>query len=70
MPEEVKRISVDDAKRMMDRGEGAVFIDVRNPAAWGQSSAKIRDAWRITQGHAAEYASDIPRDRTIITYCT
>ncbi len=70
MADDVKRISVDEAKKMMDRGEGVVFVDVRNPTAWGNSSAKIPHAWRMTVGHADEYADDIPRDRTIITYCT
>ncbi len=70
MPDDVKRISAEDAKKIIDRGEGAVFIDVRNPTAWAQSSAKIRGAWRITLGHASEYANDIPRDRAIIAYCT
>ena len=67
---EATRITVDDAKQRMDRGEQLVFIDTRNPQAWAKSRVKLPGAIRIPAGDINERLNEIPRDRAILTYCT
>jgi rhodanese-related sulfurtransferase len=64
------RITADEAKERVDRGEPLVFIDTRNPEAWGASSAKLPGALRITAEDLGGRINEIPRDRAIVTYCT
>jgi rhodanese-related sulfurtransferase len=70
MPETVPKISVQDAKKMMDRGEGVLFVDSRNPQAWGSSTSKLPGAVRVPADDVQSHVNELPRDRTIITYCT
>ena len=59
-----------DANEMLERGDGIVFVDARNPAAWGSSTVKLPGAIRIPVDEVEEHLSEVPRDRTAITYCT
>ncbi|MEJ2740311.1 MAG: hypothetical protein P8105_10905 [Dehalococcoidia bacterium] len=38
---EPSRISVDEVKTLMDRGEPVLLIDTRNPHDWGESDVKL-----------------------------
>ena len=38
---EPTRVTVDEVKERMGRGEQFAFIDTRNPKAWGESDAKL-----------------------------
>jgi rhodanese-related sulfurtransferase len=67
---EVTRVTPDEVKQRMDRGEKFTFVDSRNPTAWGESDVKLPGAIRLTPDDAEKSADDLPRDRTIITYCT
>lgn len=67
---EVTRVTPDEVKQRMDRGEKFTFVDSRNPTAWGESDVKLPGAIRLTPDDAEKRADDLPRDRTIITYCT
>lgn len=67
---EVTRVTVDEVKERLDRGEQFTFLDTRNPKAWGQSSAKLPGAIRVPADEVSQHFKEIPRDRTIITYCT
>ena len=64
------RITVEEAKNRMDRGEPLTFIDSRNPDAWAKTSVKLPGAIRIPAEDVAKHLSEIPRDRAILTYCT
>jgi rhodanese-related sulfurtransferase len=64
------RISVDEVHRRMNAGEQFVFVDTRNPQAWGESDVKLRGALRIPLADTQEHLTEIPRDRPIVTYCT
>ncbi len=66
----VDRVSVEDAKAKWDRGEPVVFLDTRNPTAWGEATTKLPDALRVPADDVEPYLQAIPRDRSIITYCT
>jgi rhodanese-related sulfurtransferase len=64
------RINTDEVKRRMDQGEVFTFIDARNPTAWGQSSEKLPTALRVPADDVDSHLTEIPKDRTAISYCT
>lgn len=67
---EVTRVTVDEVKERMDRGEQFTFVDTRNPKAWGEATMKLPGAIRIPADEVQEHLEEIPHDRTVITYCT
>ena len=69
-PIELTRVTVEEIQERMLGGEPFVFIDTRNPQAWGTASTKISGALRVPADTTVQYLPSIPPDRTIITYCT
>jgi len=67
---EPTRITVDEAKERIDRGEPLLFLDTRNPAAWHNSNVRLRGAIRVPVDEAQDYLGELPTGRTIVTYCT
>ena len=67
---ESTRVTVDEVKERMERGEQFVFIDTRNPTAWGESDTKLPGAIRMPVDEVGQHLDEIPQDRVIITYCT
>jgi rhodanese-related sulfurtransferase len=67
---EATRVTVDELKERMNRGEQFTFIDTRNPKAWGEAETKLPGAIRVPADDVEQHVSEIPRDRTAITYCT
>ena len=67
---DVRRISAEDAKARLERGEPLVFLDARNPTAWAESNSKLPGAIRVEADRVREHLSEIPRDRPIVAYCT
>ena len=67
---EATRVTVDEIKERMDRGEAFTFVDTRNPQAWGESDRKLPAAIRVPADEVEQLVDQIPRDRTVITYCT
>jgi rhodanese-related sulfurtransferase len=67
---EVSRITADEAKTRVDQGEPITFIDARSPESWGKSDVKIKSAIRIPADQIAQRLNDIPRNRSVILYCT
>lgn len=67
---EVTRVTVDEVKERMDRGEQFTFVDTRNPQAWGEAETKLPGAVRVQAGEPGQHLDEIPRDRAVITYCT
>jgi rhodanese-related sulfurtransferase len=67
---EPTRVTLDEVRERMDRGERFAFVDTRNPKAWGEADAKLPDAIRVPTDEVEKHISEIPRDRTVITYCT
>lgn len=63
-------VSATEAKQMLDRGERVVFVDARNPVAWGQSQHKLPGAIRIPVDDVDQHLSELPQDGIVITYCT
>ena len=67
---EATRVTVDEVKERMDRGEQFAFVDTRNPQAWGSSDVKLPGAIRVPAGELEQHLEEIPRGRAVITYCT
>jgi rhodanese-related sulfurtransferase len=67
---EATRVTVDEVKERMDRGEQFTFVDTRNPKAWAEAKTKLPGAIRVPADEMNQHVSEIPRDRTVITYCT
>jgi rhodanese-related sulfurtransferase len=67
---ETTRITVDEVKQRMDRGEQFAFVDSRNPQAWAESDKKLPNAIRVPANELQQHLDEIPKDRTVITYCT
>lgn len=66
----VTRVTTDEVLERLRRGAPLVFVDTRNPQAWKMAQTKMPEAIRVPAEGAEQHLSEIPRDRTIITYCT
>jgi rhodanese-related sulfurtransferase len=67
---EATRVTVDEVRERMERGEQFAFVDTRNPQAWGEAETKLPGAIRVPADEVEEHLDEIPRDRVVITYCT
>lgn len=67
---EATRVTADEVKERINRGEVFTFVDTRNPKAWAEADTKLPGAIRIPADEVQEHLDEIPRDRTVITYCT
>jgi len=67
---EATRVTVDELKERLNRGEQFAFIDTRNPQAWGEAETKLPAAIRVPADDVERHLDQIPKDRTVITYCT
>ena len=67
---EATRITVDEVKERLERGEQFTFVDTRNPTAWAESDQKLPNAVRVAGDDLAQHLNEIPKDRAVITYCT
>ena len=67
---DAQRITVEDVKRRQEQGEKIAFLDSRNPQAWGESDWMIPNALRVDKNEVERAIPQIPRDATIVAYCT
>ena len=67
---EVTRVTVDELKERMARGEEFAFVDTRNPTAWSEAYKKLPSAIRVPADEVEKHLDEVPKDRTVITYCT
>ncbi len=67
---EATRVTVDEVRERMERGEQFTFVDTRNPQAWGEAETKLPGAIRVPADEVEVHLKEIPRDRAVITYCT
>jgi hypothetical protein len=63
----VERISVKQAKELLDKGE-ALLYDVRSQAAYDQSHAV--GAISLPEADVDARLSELPKDKLLILYCT
>ncbi len=62
-----RRVTTDELEAMMKDGT-ALVIDVRNQDAYDQGH--IPGARLIPAGEILNHIKDLPRDKTIVTYCS
>lgn len=67
---EVTRVTADEVIERLNRGEQLVFIDTRNPQAWGSADSKLPGAIRIPADQLESHLDSIQSGHTIVTYCT
>ncbi len=63
----VRRISLEDAKHQMG---DVVFVDVRSTTALKRNPQQVPSALHVPLKELDEQAKRLPRDRTLVTYCT
>ena len=62
-----RRVTIDDLEEMMKDGT-AIVIDVRNQASYDQGH--IPGSRLIPAGEILNHINELPRDKTIVTYCS
>jgi rhodanese-related sulfurtransferase len=67
---EATRVTAEEIKERMARGEQFTFVDTRNPKAWAEADTKLPGAIRIPADEVDKHLQEIARDRAVITYCT
>jgi sulfur-carrier protein adenylyltransferase/sulfurtransferase len=67
---EVQRITVEELKARLDKGDTITILDVRQPGSYNSSGFKIKGAVRIPPSEIAESVSRLPMGGEIVTYCT
>jgi 3-mercaptopyruvate sulfurtransferase SseA len=63
----VRRVTPQELKAMLDKNE-AVVIDVRNEASY--NAAHVKGAKLIPEAEILKRVDELPRNKTIITYCS
>jgi membrane protein DedA with SNARE-associated domain/rhodanese-related sulfurtransferase len=66
----VSRISVDEVKAALDRGERPFIVDLRHMLEFVVDPRTVPTAVRISPDELAVRNAEIPRDRDIVLYCT
>lgn len=60
------RIEPEEARELKD----AVFIDARNPQAWGDADTMVPGAIRIPANALSSHIDELPEGKQFVTYCT
>lgn len=63
----VSRIGLDEVKRRMQE---LVFIDARSATALARNPLQVPGAVHVPIKKLEEAIAKLPRDRTLVTYCT
>ena len=64
---DVQRITKEELRAKMDKGEDIVILDMRSKGSYDGSNIKIKGAVRLSP---VEVESKINKDKEVITYCT
>jgi membrane protein DedA with SNARE-associated domain/rhodanese-related sulfurtransferase len=67
---DMARISVEELRRQIERGDAPLIVDVRNATAQTLDRHRIPGAVHVPVQDAARHLSELPRDREIILYCS
>jgi len=66
----VSRITVDEVKAALDRGERPFIVDLRHMLEFVVDPRTVPTAVRISPDELPSRNAEIPRDRDIVLYCT
>jgi membrane protein DedA with SNARE-associated domain len=64
------RISPQDLRRKLDRGEPVAIVDLRHPLDFEEDPRTLPGALRFAPADLAKRHEEIPRDRDVVLYCT
>jgi 3-mercaptopyruvate sulfurtransferase SseA len=67
---EVARITAEEVKARMDRGDALTFVDSRSHSSWETAVSMIPGAFRVPPDEIDRYISDVPKGKPVIVYCT
>ncbi|HEV7892652.1 MAG TPA: rhodanese-like domain-containing protein [Pyrinomonadaceae bacterium] len=65
--EEARRVTVEELKKMLDSGKAVVY-DTRAKAAY--DAEHIKGSLSMPSNEVADRAGELPKDKTIVFYCT
>jgi ABC-type uncharacterized transport system auxiliary subunit len=65
--EEARRVTVEEARRMLDSGKAVVY-DTRAKSAYDQEH--IKGSLSMPSNEVGDRTGELPKDKTIIFYCT
>lgn len=63
----ISRISLEDVKKRMDE---VVFVDARSATALSRNPVQVPGAIHVPAKEVGNEAKNLPRNRTLVTYCT
>ncbi len=63
----IRRISLDDAKKRIDE---VIFVDARSATALSRNPLQIPGAIHLPAKELPKVLNRLPRNRTVVTYCT
>jgi predicted sulfurtransferase len=66
----VPRITAQELKAKIDKGEDLIVVDVRTGKDYADSRIKIKGAVRIPIVQIEERYRELPKDKEIVLYCT
>ena len=66
----VPRITAQELKAKIDKGDDLVVVDVRTGKDYADSRIKIKGAVRIPIVQMEERYKELPKDKEIVLYCT
>lgn len=66
-PEEARRVTVEEVKKMLDAGK-AVIYDTRAKDAY--NTEHIKGALSMPFDQVAAHVGELPKDKTVVFYCT
>ena len=66
----VPRITKEELKAKMDKGEDILVLDVRTGMSYTGSKTKIKGSMRMAPNDIEVWSKNLPKDKEIITYCT
>jgi hypothetical protein len=64
------RITVDELKAKLAKGEPVFIIDSRSEGSYSSSDKQIKGAVRIPPSDVELHLKDIPKDKELIVYCS
>lgn len=67
---EVARVTAQEVRERLARGEPLAIVDARSADSWSKSDTQAAGSIRVPPDEAAQRAAAVPQDRAVIAYCT
>lgn len=67
---EAPRITREDLKLKMDKGQDIIILDVRNPTDYGNSEVKIPGSKRMPLDEIDLRLGELDKKKEVVAYCT